>query len=211
MRKLLKTTIGELYNPVPDQLFIVDHETIEVVEIEPQRRTFRFDAGPGGYHTANLPLPYMQFAFFLNHLAVYFSSSPKESLEGLCLTPFPNQYEDGFVCQEHAKNIEEAISIFFGSPFESPACWNGPVWFADRGLKLKASPSLPFTTSFIEAWEKLSVDDMLEFDWSKVTLETHVHHIWRGSFMTQMNAENPWGRGTVYPFVMRTVLSEKSQ
>jgi hypothetical protein len=163
-----------------------------------------------GYHTANWPLPYMQFAFFLNYLAVYFSSSPKESLEGLCLTPFPNQYEDALVCQDRAKNIEEAISIFFGSPFESPACWNGPVGFADKGLNLKVAPSPPFSMGFSDAWEKLSVDDMLEFDWTKATSEAHIHPAWQGSFST-INEENPWGSGTVYPFVMRTVLSEKSE
>jgi hypothetical protein len=216
MRKLLKATIGELYDPVPDQLFIVDHETIEVVEIEPSRRTFRFDAGRE-YHTANWPLPYMQFAFFLNHLAVYFSSTPKESLtatpssdQELCLTPFPNQYEDGLVCQQTAKNIEEAIAIFFGSPFEGPACWAGPVAFASRGLKLNPSPSLPFNEMFSDAWEKLSVDDMLAFRWPIVTLPAHIHRVWRGQIEPIGDlTDNPWGQGTIFPFVMRSVLSEK--
>ena len=215
MRRILKTTIRELYDPVPDYLNVVDFETVEVIEMEPSRRTFRWNLGSRDdpdIQTASWPLPYMQFGFFLGLTSVFCSSRPREKLENLRLTPFPNQYEDGLVCQDDAETIEEAISVFFGSVFERPCSWRGPVDFAGRHPELReAVKTASFNSTFSDAWEELSVDDMLEFDWLRMPI-ARIASNWQCCIPRLIGQDdNPWGAGTIYPFLVRATMTRKSR
>lgn len=145
MRTILDTTIGELVNIDKmnkwlDRRDLAEWDTcdlwhgtlkaahFQMVELEPMVRTLRFawyDEGAdwATTHTFTWQLPYLQFLFCEPWFGVAASGKPYKLGKKLRMSPFPNTYESGMVCQDSARTVEEGIAIFFGSVFEAPSSW----------------------------------------------------------------------------------------
>ena len=109
---------------------------IVVVEMEPQMRTIRWaERGalgrrypPPKIYTHCWQLPYLQFFYTCGYLGVAADCRSKAidyelGYDYFYRSPLPNVFDSGFVCQKRAENLNDAISIFFGSCFEPPGNW----------------------------------------------------------------------------------------
>jgi hypothetical protein len=146
MRTIIKqTTLDELFNVKKVEKWL-DHNDydewgrceqwkFEMVELEPSVRTLKFSLDEDecdwpSKQTYAWHLPYLQFLFSDPWLGVGASTKPFKLGKKLRMSPLPNIYESGLVCQEETHSIEDAIATFFGSTFESPGSWWPCRWFA---------------------------------------------------------------------------------
>jgi len=172
----------------------VQESEIVIVELPPQRRLIRINCGQL-LETVNVPLPYLQSLFFFDAIAVAASSSPHKLGRHFCFSPFSNVYESGMCCQEKAKNVIDAITIFFGSSFDPPSHWKPSMIFAKNYLDLPWSNSpTTYYREFCHRWSALEIDDMLKVKWKEL-----------GKWGRELSDEYPSELGNVYPLFFHIV------
>jgi hypothetical protein len=152
--------------------------TIVFTEMEPQLRTIRVRMTKDRLNTYSWQLPFLQFFFCNGYLGVAGSGKSYQAEHLLFRSPLPNVYNSGLVCQDMAADLDEAITIFFGSVFENPVNWNTCAAFAKFGLGIpiyddyKAWPH-----RFCETWERLSKTDpefILRVNWWEMKVLSRV-------------------------------------
>ena len=158
----------------------IQREAFKVVELEPQRRTLKFQmayqAEDRGKKRLNVPLPYLQFFFFRGYLGVAASGEPYKPGDDFYASPFPNTYATGKVCLGEAANrvvmtLEKALTLFFWSGFDNPCEWDLSIDFAaSMGQPCNTYPE---ADAFLNLWSGLSVDDMLKCPWDNVLGERY--------------------------------------
>jgi len=172
MKLLGKHKIREIlraYRPLicfPTQLRDAE---IVILEMEPQIRTIRwaeqFVKKPSVTYTYCWQLPYLQFFYTCGYLGI--ASSPisidyELGYDCFYRSPLPNVFDSGFVCQKKAKNLNDAIGIFFGSYFEPPGNWILPSKFlilAGWDYNSKSPTSVNYSVALSEWWQQKSKDD----------------------------------------------------
>jgi hypothetical protein len=138
MRTIIDTTIGELVdvgrmNRWLDRRDLVewdecDRWKFQMVELEPSVRTIRFAwyddiSDTASSYAFTWHLPYLQFMYCDPWFGVAATGKPYKLGRKLRMSPFPNTYESGLVCQDEVQSIEDGIATFFGSVFEAPSSW----------------------------------------------------------------------------------------
>ena len=198
MREIFRGKFGETYGIEPGfewyQNSAVLNAEIQIVEMEPQRRTIRWrkENCMTSYHTYNWPFPYLQFIFFCGQIGVAASSKPHQLGQKFNHASFPNVYFSGLVCQDLCPTLDQALVYFFGSSFDSPYRWAQPRGLARELFDMKklAHPSKTaqqkWNFSYSERLQDLSVDAMLSFNWTLMgplgqwdtTMEQPLGNLW---------------------------------
>ena len=206
MREIFKGTFGEVY-PLQrtismgsprqwHELAWVQDEVITIVEMEPQRRMFRWTYDGEEIYSFDCPFPYVQFVHFYGRLAVSASSQPFILGDLFHHGPFPNVYFSGKVCQDFRVDIDEALMLFYNSLFDPPYRWPYASPFCKRAFPhFKEDPTIHLDKPYCREWEKLSIDDILRVSWAGMPILAH-GSMHRGDFRSSQ-LENLWKFFTV--------------
>jgi len=144
---------------------ILDSELV-LAEMEPVVRRIRW-SGDHSY-SYEWQFPYLQFMYCDGWLGVAASSKPWQPPLPLYTAPFPNVYLSGRVCQDHTRDLEDAVAIFFGSHFETPMNWTNCRDFATlAGTYNLRRGYVQNSIDLSNFWQE-NPNFILDFDWSKM-------------------------------------------